>query len=259
MRLAFLPFAFLLGPGAASGVDLYTLPESLPFEIPVGGSTIRGTFDPASPADAGAWDLSTDGHDPDAPPGTHACADLGFNPFVYCAMGDIDVFAFRLTLAGDSAPVSQAGPAFSPFVQTAFGGSAYVIPEESSSERVPVSSSSGNFQIQKFDEPMNAAFYLQPGETTVWLLSRYEGGAIAAGLMSGMTLRMNVTSGTLGSGQTQQIGIMNVPEPGMLLARVAAVAALLAVAARRVRVAARVPRSDESALPPATEVELLGC
>jgi len=198
MRRGFVvPLLALLSVDApAFGCDFYTLPGDLPFEltIPANGSVVRGTFHRVSQTELDSWDLSTGGQDANAPPGTHACADLGFNPFAYCPFSsnppscDADAVVFRLSLDGDSGPVSQTGPTFNPFVQTAHGGSAYII-SANTADRVPVSSSTGTFQFHTSNDP---AVFIQPGEQTVWLLSRYEAGAIATALSQGVSVHMSL-------------------------------------------------------------------
>lgn len=200
-----VPLLVLLSVHApAFGCDFYTLPSDLPFEltIPANGSVIRGTFHRVSEGEVDSWDLSTGGQDANAPPGTHACADLGFNPFAYCPFFsnppscDADAVVFRLSLDGDSGRVSQTGPRFDPFVQTAAGGSAYII-SVNASDRVPVSSSTGAFQFHTSNDP---AVFIQPGEQTVWLLSRYQAGAIATALSEGVSVRMSVRDDSASAG-----------------------------------------------------------
>jgi len=200
-----IPLLSLLSVEApAFGCDFYTLPSDLPFEltIPGNGSIVRGTFHHVSQAELDSWDLSTGGQDADALPGTHACADLGFNPFAYCPFlsnppsCDADAVVFRLGLDGDSGPVSQTGPTFNPFVQTAHGGSAYII-SANAADRVPVSSSTGGFQFHTSNDP---AVFIQPGEQTVWLLSRYEAGAIATALAEGVSAHMSLRDDSASAG-----------------------------------------------------------
>jgi hypothetical protein len=216
----------LLGPAPALAFETYTLEADLPFEvtIPGNGSVVKGTFHAASPEEIASWDLTTAGQDADAPPGTHACADLGFNPFASCPFFiegpgvQADAFVFRLSLDGDSGPVSQTGPAFSPTLFGITSGSAYIIPADPA-ERVPAGSAGAFFQFQDFSAATDPDFFLQPGESTVWLLSRYEPGAVADALAGGATLRMSVIDNSaLGtpSASTAEVGLTQVPEPGAL-------------------------------------------
>jgi hypothetical protein len=239
----FLLAALLLGPGPAAGFETYTLAQDFPFEvtIPGNGSVVRGTFHAASPAEIDSWDLTTSGQDANAPPGTHACADLSFNPFASCPFfiegpGDqADAVVFRLSLDGESGPVSQTGPVFSPLVDTPFGeGSAYIISADPA-ERVPAGSAGASFQFQNFSAPRDPQFFLQAGESTVWLLSRYEPGAIAAALAEGATAWMSVADNSslgIGDALTGEVGLTQVPEPGALVSRLLASCALLFLARR---------------------------
>jgi hypothetical protein len=211
-----LSFGVLLHVGnPALAYELYTLSSDVPFEltIPGNGSVVKGTFHAATPADVVSWDLTTQGQDADAAAGTHACADLGFNPFASCPFDDefsgcqADGFVFRLSLQGDSGPVSATSPDFSPLVATAFGGSAYII-SASTADRVPVSSSSGGFQFHTSNDP---AVFIQPAESTVWLISRYQCGAVATALGDGTTLRMGVRDNSVIGGiqfaQTPEVSL----------------------------------------------------
>jgi hypothetical protein len=155
-----LLLAFVLGARSARGFGVYTLGGDVPFEatIPGNGSVVRGTFEAVNAAELDSWDLSTSGQDAQAPPGTLACADLGFNPFAACPLFDevygdqADVFVFRLSLDGDSGPVSGTGPSFSVPVDDAAGGSAYIIPADPAA-RIPHSSNGGFFFFEEVAAP----------------------------------------------------------------------------------------------------------
>jgi hypothetical protein len=243
-----LPLAFALGARSARGFEAYTLGGDVPFQatIPGNGSVVRGTFQAVSAGELDSWDLSTSGQDAEAPPGTLACADLGFNPFASCPLfvegaGDqADVFVFRLGLDGDSGPVSGTGPSFSVFVDDAAGGSAYIIPADPG-ERIPGSSSGGFFFFNEPTAGTDPQFFIQPGESTVWLLSRFTTGEVAAALAGGATLRISVCDNSALMGiqcaYTSELAVTRLPEPEGLLPGALALASAIGAsrAARRRR------------------------
>ncbi len=215
--------ALVFGAGPSGSFEVYTLKGDRGFEvtIPGNGSVVKGIFHALSPAELATWDLSTSGQEPNAPPGTHACADLGFNPLANCpftmeGVGDqADAVAFRLSLGADSGPVSQTGPSFSPAADDAFGGGAYII-SSVAEEPVPDGSSSGSFQFQNFAAGTDPQFFLQPGESTVWLLSRYEPGAVASALAGGATLRLELRDNSAAMGipfaLTPEVALIALPQ-----------------------------------------------
>lgn len=227
--------AILLGAGRADGFVVYTLADDVVFEVtmPANSAIVKGIFHAVPPEVFETWDLATSGQDANASTGTHACADLGFNPSASCPFrrefdqdDQADGLAFGLSLDGDSGPVSGTGPDFSQPVDDAFGGAAYIVSGDPA-ERVPNSSTGGFFFFQDFVDGDDPQFFVQPGESTVWLISRYEPGEIAAAVLGGTTLRMSVADNRLpiNIADTTEVALVALPEPkGSLFALVALLA-----------------------------------
>jgi len=132
-----------------------------------------------------------------------------------------------LSLDGDSGPVSGTGPDFSQFVDDAFGGAAYII-SAGPAERVPNSSTGGFFFFQDLVEGQDPQFFVQPGESTVWLISRYVPGQIAGAVLGGATLRMSVADNRvpLNLAYTAEVALTALPEPNGALSWLATLFAL---------------------------------
>lgn len=235
--------AILFGAGRADGFVVYTLAEDVVFEVtmPANGAIVKGIFHAVPPEVFETWDLSTSGQDAGAPAGTHVCADLGFNPSAsYPFRRDFDQddqadgLAFGLSLDGDSGPVSGTGPDFSQSVDDAFGGAAYIV-SANPAERVPNSSTGGFFFFQDFVAGDDPQFFVQPGESTVWLLSRYVPGEIAAAVLGGATLRMSVADNRvpLNVADAAEVALIALPEPSGALSGLATLFALGLFQARR--------------------------
>jgi hypothetical protein len=108
-------------------------------------------------------------------------------------------------------------------------------------ERIPGSSSGGFFFFGEPTAGTDPQFFIQPGESTVWLLARYTPGDVAAALAGGATLRISVcdNSALLGiqCALTSELAVIQLPEPEGLLPGVLALASAIGAsrAARRRR------------------------
>jgi hypothetical protein len=213
----------LLSGAAGASPLIYTLASVTPFDIAVSGGRLTGTLHAVTPAEVATWDLTTSGNDPNAPPGTHACDDLGFNPFASCSLEfilpatSLDVVAYSLSLDGGSQPLRDVSFFFAPALDVVAAPYAAYIIAADTSLRIPdgstlgPSGSGGTFQ--NFADGSDTSFYVQPGESTVVLLTPYNEGDVAAALEGGSTPRFGFGGGSpLGRGSIA-VSLVLVPEP----------------------------------------------
>ncbi len=233
----------LLPSSADAGSMIYSVAEPTPFDISDSDVVLRGSIGPVSAGEAASWDLSTSGNDPNAPPGTHACADLSFNPFASCFIEftlppvALDLVAYRVTLDPDSDPVSTVFVTFTLPPQVAYDNASYIIPSDPG-PRIPsgqvFGGNGGGVVFQSFSSPTDPSFYLQPGETTVVLLSHFAQGDVENALSAGSTPRFTIQEGSSGPPRGGVIDVsFRVPEPSASLLAACALLLVRTLSRRR--------------------------